>query len=116
MTVSEKDKKAIETTIDEITGLQGKIMKMNFAHGEAMKALLTPEQLEKAKALRAHTMRPGQRFDMKGNRQIYRGQRGNMRTHQQGFRGQREQMRKHQQRFREVPAKRFQQEEFHGKG
>ena len=43
---SDKDMKAINSTIDEISSMKGDLMKNQIANREEMKNILTPEQLE----------------------------------------------------------------------
>ena len=69
MSAPEQDMKEINSTIDEISVMKGDLMKKRIANKNEMKAILTPEQIQKFESLGLGNG-INQRFGERGNRDL----------------------------------------------
>ena len=76
MSAPERDQKAVENTIDEISGMRGEMMKKQITNRDEMKNILSPEQVEKLESLGiGNGLRQG--FQGKPGQNMRDGRRGN---------------------------------------
>lgn len=87
MSAPERDQKAVENTIDDISGMKGELMKKQIANRDEMKNILSSEQAEKLESLgNGNVLRQG--FRGKNGQGMRDGRRGNSgQDSRRGFHG-----------------------------
>ena len=87
LSAADRDKKAIEKTIDDVAATKASLLKKRLNNQDEMEAIFTPEQLKKVKALKQFTKKRGQRIGKQRANHLRQGRTDNSQKRGHYFHG-----------------------------